>query len=56
MDEKINCLEGLPNIDEICKGIKGDEDYKESLRTYMDNFEIIINNKKSRKSREIRKK
>ena len=55
-DKNINCLEGLPNIDEICKGIKGDEDYKESLRTYMDNFEIIINNKKSRKSREIRNK
>ena len=37
-DKNINCLEGLPNIDKICNGIKGDEDYKESFKCYIDNF------------------
>ena len=52
-DKNIYCLEGLKNIKEVCKGLKGDEDYKESFRAYIDNFENFINNKKSRKERKI---
>ena len=54
-DKNIYCLEGLKNIKEVCKGLKGDEDYKESFRAYIDNFENFINNKKSRKERKINK-
>ena len=48
--KNIYCLEGLPNYNEICEQLNGDEDYKESFKCYIDNFENIIKNKKSRKS------
>ena len=48
--KNIYCLEGLPNYNEIAENLNGDEDYKESFKCYIDNFEIIIKNKKSRKS------
>ena len=34
----------------VAENLNGDEDYKESFKCYIDNFEIIIKNKKSRKS------
>ena len=48
--KNIYCLEGLPNYNEISEKLNGDEDYKESFRCYIDNFESIIQNKKPRKS------
>ena len=48
--KNIYCLEGLPNYNEICESLNGDEDYKESFKCYIDNFENIIKNKKARKS------
>ena len=48
--KNIYCLEGLPNYNEICQNLNGDDDYKESFKCYIDNFENIIKNKKSRKS------
>ena len=45
----IPCLYGLKNYDEVCEELKGDEDYKETFRCYIDNYEKIIKNKKSRK-------
>ena len=48
--KNIYCLEGLPKYNEICEKLNGDEDYKESFKCYIDNFENIIKNKKSRKS------
>ena len=51
--KNISCLEGLPNYNEICNNLNGDEDYKESFKCYIDNFENIIKNKKSRKSSKI---
>ena len=49
--KNIYCLEGLPNYNEISEKLNGDEDYKESFRCYIDNFESIIQNKKPRKSK-----
>ena len=55
-EDKIeNCLKGLQNLDEICQNLGGDDDYKESFKTYIVNFENIINNKKSRKLRKNNK-
>ena len=48
--KNIYCLEGLSKYNEICEKLNGDEDYKESFKCYIDNFENIIKNKKSRKS------
>ena len=47
----IDILEDLEKYDKVCDNLNGDEDYKESFRCYIDNFETIINNKKSRKSK-----
>ena len=58
----IDILEDLEKYDKVCDNLNGDEDYKESFRCYIDNFETIINNKKSRvpyekrKSRQIKNK
>ena len=55
-EDKIeDCLKGLQNLDEICQNLGGDDDYKESFKTYIVNFENIINNKKSRKLRKNNK-
>jgi len=45
------CLEGLENYKKICDKLDGDEDYKDSFLSYIENFEMIILNKKSRKSK-----
>jgi len=52
----IKSLEDLKNYDEVCENLHGDEDYKESFRCYIDNFEQIIKNKKSRKSHRSKEK
>ena len=55
-EDKIeDCLKGLQNLDEICQNLGGDDDYKESFKTYIIKFESIINNKKSRKLRKNNK-
>ena len=55
-EDKIeDCLKGLQNLDEICQNLGGDDDYKESFKTYIVNFENIINNKKSKKLRKNNK-
>ncbi len=46
-EEIFSCLKDLKNYDEVCEEFK-DESYKESFRCYIDNFEKIIENKKSR--------
>ena len=46
----IPCLCDLKNYDEVCDELEGDEYYKESFRCYIDNFEKIIKNKKSRRN------
>ena len=51
----IDILEDLEKYDKVCDNLNGDEDYKESFRCYIDNFETIINNKKSRVPYEKRK-
>ena len=51
----IDILEDLEKYDKVCDNLNGDEDYKESFRCYIDNFETIINNKKSRLPYEKRK-
>ena len=40
----------LKSLDEVCEELNGDEDYKESFKCYIDNYETIIINKKSRKN------
>ena len=44
-------LDGLKTLDEIMKQFDYDSEYKSCLDYYLRNFDIIINNKKSRKSR-----
>lgn len=46
----IECLNGLKDYDEVCEEFL-DENYKESFRCYIDNFEKIIKNKKSRRNK-----
>ena len=41
-------LKDLQNYDKVVEKLDGDEDYKESFRCYIDNFETIIENKRSR--------
>ena len=50
------CLEGLENYKEICDKLDGDEDYKDSFLSFIENYEMIILNKKSRKSKKTNKK
>ena len=49
-EEIFSCLKELKNYDEVCEEFK-DESYKESFRCYIDNFEKIIENKKSRRNK-----
>ena len=48
-------LKDLQKYDKVVEKLDGDEDYKESFRCYIDNFETIINNKRSRKPYKDRK-
>ena len=50
------CLEGLEKYKQISNKLGGDEDYKDSFLSYIENFEKIIGNKKSRKSKKCKKK
>ena len=50
------CLEGLENYKQISNKLGGDEDYKDSFLSYIENFEKIIGNKKPRKSKKCKKK
>ena len=50
-DNNINQLQGMTRYDVIKNKYKDDEDYIKSLDYYIMNFEIIINNKRSRKSK-----
>ena len=43
------CLEGLKSYEEICQNIKGDDNYKETFKAYIDNYEQMIEQKRSRK-------
>ena len=45
----IPCLYDLKSLDEVCEEFE-DEDYKESFKCYIDNYETIIINKKSRRN------
>ena len=52
-------LKDLQKYDKVVEKLDGDEDYKESFRCYIDNFETIINNKRSRlpyKDRKVKNK
>ena len=52
-------LQDLQKYDKVVEKLDGDEDYKESFRCYIDNFETIINNKRSRipyKDRKVKNK
>ena len=47
----IKCLEDLQKLNEVCENLDGDEDYKETFRCYINNFENILDKKRSRKPR-----
>lgn len=42
------CLEGLKSYEEIYQNIKGDDNYKETFKVYIDNYEQMIEQKRSR--------
>ena len=54
--DNIEELNGLKTIDEVLKQYDNDLDYKTCLDYYLKNFEIIINNKKSRNSKKFDKR
>ena len=55
-NEHFEELNGLKTIDEVLKQYDNDLDYKTCLDYYLKNFEIIINNKKSRNSKKFDKR
>ena len=42
-------MEGLKSYEEIYQNIKGDDNYKETFKVYIDNYEQMIEQKRSRK-------
>ena len=54
--DNIEELNGLKTIDEVLKQYDNDLDYKTCLEYYLQNFETIINHKKSRNSKKSDKK
>ena len=51
-----NCLEGLEDIEEVCQNLNGDDNYKESFKGYIENFENIMNKKRERKLKKEKNK
>lgn len=51
----IIALKDLQKYDKVVEELNGDEDYKESFRCYIDNFETIIKNKRPRQPYQDRK-
>lgn len=49
-------LENLTKYEDICKGFEEDEDYLCSFKYYIENYEKIMENKKSRKKKNEKKK
>ena len=54
--KKFHCLKNLQKYDDICEKLNGDDDYKETFRCYIDNFEIILNKKRARNPPKNKKK
>ena len=51
----ISTLKKKQKYDKVVEELDGDEDYKESFRCYIDNFETIIKNKRPRQPYQDRK-
>ena len=51
----IKILEDLQDYDEVCQNLNGDDDYKETFRCYIDNYEDILDKKRARKPQKNRR-
>lgn len=54
--KNVNCLEGLEDIEEVILNLDGDDNYKESFKGYIENFENIMNKKRGRESKKEKNK